>query len=97
MDRRFSKDGGLIGMIVLIVVALALLKYFLDWSVFEAASTPQGHETVSYTGQVIETIWSYLRVPIHFVWDKVAWPLLSLFWQTFQNFLVFSKKASTGL
>jgi hypothetical protein len=97
MNRRVQKEGGLIGMLVLIIIALALLKYFLDWSVFEAAGTPQGHETLSYTKEIIQTVWSYLSVPFHFIWDKIAWPLLDLFWQTLKDFILFSKEASTSV
>ena len=90
-----KKDQGLIGYIILIIIGLALLKYFFNWSIFEAAATPQGQETVSYTHQVINTIWSHLNVPFHFVWDKILAPLFSVFWNTLKDFISFSHNTAT--
>ncbi|MES2214379.1 MAG: hypothetical protein V4465_03280 [Patescibacteria group bacterium] len=80
-------ERGFIGTIILVIIALALLKYFLNWSVFDAAASPQGKETVSYTHQVISTVWHYISAPVTFVWYKVLWPLLSMIWSTFQAFI----------
>lgn len=77
MINNMKKDKGFIGIIILIIIALALLKYFLNWSIFEAAATPQGKETVGYTQNIVSTIWSYLSVPFHFVWDRILSPLLN--------------------
>ena len=74
---RRSTTEGFIGIIILVVVTLALFKYFLDWSVFEAAATPQGQETISYSEKVISTIWHYLSIPVLFIWHKIIWPLLA--------------------
>lgn len=74
-------------MIILIIIALALLKYFLNWSVFDAAASPQGQQTVSYTHQVIYTVWHYISAPVIFIWERILWPVLSLVWSTFQAFI----------
>jgi len=87
-----KKDQGLIGYVLLIIIALALLKYFFNWSIFEAAATPQGQETVGYTHQVINTVWSHLGVPFHFLWDKMFAPFFNLFWNTLKDFIFFSQK-----
>jgi hypothetical protein len=82
-----KEEKGFIGIIILVVIGLVLLKYFYDWSVFEAAATPQGQETISYTRQVINTIWGYISTPVLFVWGNILWPLLNMIWHTFQAFL----------
>lgn len=82
-----SKQQGIIGLILLIIIALILAKYFLNFSVFSAASSPQGTATVSYTQQVLSTIWSYIATPVSFIWNKIIWPILSLAWQSFQAIL----------
>ena len=91
-----KKDQGLIGYVILIIIGLALLKYFFNWSIFEAAATPQGQETASYTHRVISTIWSHLSVPFHFIWDKILAPILNIFWNTIKDFISFSQKAAVN-
>lgn len=86
-----SNDKGFIGLIILIIIALVLLKYFLNWSVFQAAATPQGQETVSYTHQIFNTIWSHVATPLTFVWERIFHPILSLAWSNFENFLSWGK------
>jgi len=85
MER--GKQEGFIGILILLIIGLILLKYFLNWSVFEAAATPQGQETVSYTHQLFTTIWSYIATPVTFTWNKIIWPFLILAWKNFQAFL----------
>jgi hypothetical protein len=62
---------GFISTIVVIVIALALLYYFFDWSIFEFASSERGQKTIEYTKDVLVLTWSYLKVPISFLWDKL--------------------------
>ncbi|MEX2014265.1 MAG: hypothetical protein WD896_02835 [Parcubacteria group bacterium] len=66
-----EKDKGFVGWLILIVVALAFLKYFLDWDIFAAASSEKGRATIDYTLEVLSVVWSYLRIPILFVWERV--------------------------
>ena len=80
-------NRGFIGLLVLIIIALILLKYFLNWSVFDAAASPQGQATQSYTHQLFSTIWTYIGTPVRFAWSKIVLPILSLAWQSFQHFL----------
>ena len=65
------KDKGFIGWLVLIIIALALLKYFLNWSIFDAAASEQGRNTINYIKDVLNFVWSYARIPVLFIWQKV--------------------------
>ena len=64
-------NKGFIGWLVLIIIALALLKYFLNWSIFDAAASEQGRNTINYIKDVLSFVWSYARVPVLFIWQKV--------------------------
>lgn len=92
-----NKQGGLIGTIFLVIVGLVLLKYFLNWDVFDAAKSPEGQETIGYTHQLLNTIWSYISMPVIFIWSKVVWPILALFWKTFLAFLAFGNHNLSSL
>ncbi|MBX4195472.1 hypothetical protein KW796_00745 [Candidatus Parcubacteria bacterium] len=80
-------NRGFIGTIVLIIVALALAKYFLNFDVFSAAETPQGQSTVGYVKSIIDTVWHYISGPAVFVWSKIIWPILKLAYDNFQNLI----------
>ncbi len=82
-----AKNKGFIGIIILVIIGLVLLKYFLGWSIFEAAQTEDGQETIGYTRQIINTTWGYIQAPVTFVWDRIVWPILELSWKNFQVFL----------
>ena len=86
-----NKQSGLIGIIILIIIALAFLKYFFNWSIFEALSTPKGKETAEYIHHVVEVLWSYLSVPFMFIWEKLFKPFIELLFDLvldgFRNFL----------
>ena len=93
MHTRNSEQSGFVGLIVLILVALIVLKFLYNFDIFNAASSPQGKETTDYAGQIIHTVWSYIQTPVTLVWNDVVWPLLSLWWKTFQAFLTWSNTA----
>lgn len=67
-----KKDKGFIGGLILIIIALALLKYFFNWSIFDAANSEQGRNTINYTKDVLSVIWSYIKVPVLFVWQMIV-------------------------
>ena len=64
------KQNGFVGIFVLVVIALAGLKYFLDWSIFDAINSEQGRATIGYVKQVLDTSWSYARGPLTLLWQK---------------------------
>jgi len=65
------RQKGFIGKLLLIVIALVLLKYLFNWSIFDAASSEQGKNTVSYIRDVLTTAWSYIKTPLLPLWQKV--------------------------
>jgi len=66
-----KKDNGFISWLILIIVALALLKYFFNWSIFDAAASEQGRGTINYIRDVLNTTWSYIRTPVIFIWQRI--------------------------
>lgn len=86
------KNKGFISWIILAIVALALLKYFLNWDVFDAAASPEGKSTIDYVRNVINAIWSVVGRPLVFVWEGIFWPILSFAWESFQDLIVRGKE-----
>ena len=69
-----KRQGGFIGILILILVSLALLKYFFNWSLLNAIDSERGRETVSYIRDVLNLVWSYLEAPFYFIWNEVVRP-----------------------
>lgn len=86
-----KRDRGFIEIVILIILALAALKYFLDWDIFDAAATEEGQGTISYIKKVLDAIWSYIGSPVTWAWDKVFWPILQLGWESLQKFIEMGK------
>ena len=96
--NKFNKERGFISTIVLIIIGLAALKYFLNWDIFDAASSEQGQGTIGYVRNIINTVWAYIETPVKFVWNEIIWPLLGLGWQSLQAFIEWGKSnASQGI
>ena len=86
---------GFISILLLIIVALALLKYFFNWSVFDAAASEQGQGTISYIRDVLNTVWSYIEVPVRYAWNEVVKPLFSFTFDSLRQ-LIGEGRASLG-
>ena len=54
-----NKKRGFVKIIVILVIALAGLKYFFDWSIFDALNSEQGRATVSYTKEVLKHLQAF--------------------------------------
>lgn len=87
MKKLNQKEGGFIGLIVLIIIGLAALKYFLNWDIFDAAESDEGKSTILYIRDLFNTVWGYIGKPIMFVWESVLKPLIMVFWETLQAFI----------
>ncbi|MEK7175943.1 MAG: hypothetical protein AAB695_01035 [Patescibacteria group bacterium] len=59
--NKLNNERGFIGMLLLIILGLAALKYFFNWSIFDAAGSEQGRNTVLYIRDIFTTLWSYLK------------------------------------
>lgn len=93
-----NKQAGFIGLVVLIIIALIVLKYLYNFSVFEAANTPQGQSTISYTQQVLGSIWSVIGPPVIFIQNQIFFPLVKVIWNNFQSFLQWGQQnAASGI
>jgi len=89
---------GFIGLVVLIIVALIVLKYLYNFSVFEAAGTPQGQSTITYTQQVFGSIWAIIGPSVTFVQNQIFFPLVGVIWNNFQSFLQWGQQnAAAGI
>jgi len=89
---------GIISWIVLIIIGLAALKYFLNWDIFDAASSEQGINTIGYLRNVINYAWNIIETPVRFAWNQIVWPLLELVWQSFKAFIEWGKSnANTSI
>jgi hypothetical protein len=75
-----NKKRGFIGMIILIILGLAALKYFFDWSIFDAAETEEGRGTVTYIREVLNAVWRYIETPVVWIWNEVVWPIVEWVW-----------------
>ena len=53
-----EKNRGFIWRLILIIIGLALLKYFFDWSIFDAIESERGKEVVAYIKNIITYIWN---------------------------------------
>lgn len=82
-----KKNGGFISTIIMIILGLAAAKYFFNWSIFEAASTPEGQGTVGYVRDILNAIWRYIGAPVIWFWNNVAEPLLDIAWSALQEIL----------
>jgi hypothetical protein len=71
----------------MLIVALALLKYFFNWSIFDAAASEQGRGTIKYIRDVLNLVWSYIGAPVRFIWHEVVLPLLGFLWDAFKSLL----------
>jgi len=80
-----NKERGFISLLLLILISLALLKYFFNWSIFDAIESERGRATISYLRDIINLTWSYLAAPLAFIWEEILRPLLDLAIQTFRN------------
>ena len=82
-----KKDRGFISLIIVIILALGALKYFFNWSIFDALESEEGQGTVSYIRDVLNTAWKYIGPPLMWLNTEIAWPLLNMIWQGIQSLI----------
>ena len=65
------RQKGFIGILILIIIALALLNYFFDWSIFDVAASEKGRSTINYIKDILSFVWFYVKIPVMFIWQIV--------------------------
>lgn len=63
-----TQNRGFIEIILLVIIALAALKYFFDFSIFEFFGSPEGQGTLYYIKEILAwlkdavlAIWNYIQ------------------------------------
>lgn len=82
-----QNNRGFISIIIILILALAALKYFLNWDIFDAASSDQGQSTLSYIRNIINTVWAYIGAPVMWIWNEIVWPILNFGWESLQKII----------
>ena len=59
--NKFNQEGGFIGIIILIIIGLAALKYFFDWSIFDVLNSEKGRETLTYLRNFLKFVWDFIK------------------------------------
>jgi len=54
-------NRGFISKVIVIIIALASLYYFFDWSIFDALKSEKGMATVEYIRDILNTSWAYIK------------------------------------
>lgn len=77
-----KQEGGFLTIIVLIIIALALLKFVFDFDIIDFFKNPKVAETVSYIwNDVILFLWNnYISAPFWWVWEHVK-VLVKIGWE----------------
>lgn len=78
---------GFVTTLLLIVLALAALKYFLNWSIFDAAASEQGQGTIRYIRDVLNTVWGYIGEPVRFIWQEIVIPIMRFAFESLKQLL----------
>ena len=82
-----SKKKGFISTLLIIIAALAALKYFLNWSIFDAAASDQGQGTIAYVRDVLNTVWAYIGSPVTYAWNEVVKPLFGFVFDSLRQLI----------
>jgi hypothetical protein len=62
-----KKDRGFIGILLLIIIALVLLKYFFSFSIFDFAQSEEGREVLEY----VKKVFVYLKELLVRAWNYI--------------------------
>ena len=66
------RNKGFIGWLMLVIIALAFLKYFFNWSIIDAANSEQGKNTIKYVKDVLNVVWFYVRPSALYIWGIIV-------------------------
>ncbi len=69
MKKYNNKQGGLIKMIIIIIIAIAVLSWY-GVDIKDFVTSPQVQKNFGYVWGFIKDVWSdYLATPAHKLWD----------------------------
>jgi hypothetical protein len=79
-----KKEKGFIQLIIIVIIALAALKYVFDFSIIDFLAQDKAKETIDYIwNDIIVFLWvNYLGAPIIWAWD-IGKDLAKLGWENF--------------
>lgn len=71
---------GFIGTIVLIVLALAALKFFFDFNIIDFLKSPAVVEVFDYIKRFFEIVWfKYIGGVFWYIWNNI---IIDVIWKT---------------
>jgi hypothetical protein len=75
-----DKQKGFIGLIIVLIFALSLAKYFFDWSAVDFLKSPKLLEVLIYIKKFVLIVWKTILVtPATFIWNEVV---VGIIWKT---------------
>lgn len=79
IDKKISKNGGLVGNLILVVAGLVLLSYFFDIDVIDFIKSPPVQNVWNYIKDGTYIIWDkFLDTPVLFIWNKI---IIGFIWE----------------
>lgn len=77
-----KRESGFIQFIIIIIIALAALKYVFDFDIIEFLNQPKIAETIDYVwSDIIVFLWiNYLGAPVIWAWNLII-ELAKLGWE----------------
>lgn len=85
MAYEIKHKKGIIGTIVVIIVAIIILSY-LGFDLKKIIASDMVQKNFAYLMDMLRSLWSnYLSRPFTFVWDEVCKPLFDLLWKAFKS------------
>jgi hypothetical protein len=78
---RATSKRGFIGLIITLVVALALAKFYFDWNFIDFFNSIKTSEVFIYLKKFALLVWGkFLVGPVVFIWNFV---FVDIIWKTF--------------
>jgi hypothetical protein len=76
---KSNNQKGFIGIILVLIFALALAKYFFNWNIIDFLNSPEVIAVFSYIKKFIILVWEkFLAGPVLYVWNTV---IVGIFWK----------------
>jgi|GEM_PF-3598079 len=60
-------EKGFTNLIIIIIIGLALLKYFFDFSIFDILAMEKGRATLEYVQELVKSLWEALLALIAYI------------------------------